>query len=843
MEIRTTSLLFPETVGEGPISAETDLTFSRDVLAVTAGITGYTTQFEDGNDHHVGRMEVEVSAAIVDDDPTKVRVRGRLGLRDWSNEFDDPYSGLIDVAVLAELESVDPPDPGEARGDLVIVGAEITQVIQHFRSADHLDVLNVFPDNSVRLIAGRPTVVRLYVDHDAGSGLPPISTLSGSLTLYNPSGEVTLAPIEPITPRRDVSIDRGQRRHTLNFLLTDTQSLGELNMLAVVFDAADSTQFSAPFERTITFVQQPPLRILAVGIEYTGDDVHDDADPEDLLAPTEADFVDTLEFTDRVFPIPAVTITDYRTMEYDGPVQSDISEGCDAVGDLKDAVAEFAGDSDDLVLGLFGTGVDTGSVGGCGSSGVGVGRVFRGATIAHELGHALGRQHAPCDNVTRCATPRNTDSSYPVYSGFDSDSIGEYGFDPTTTRGTVKDPAIDHDLMGYSPNDWISPYTYKAVMSAIPGSAMSSAALRRDRAAFGPAERSEWIAVKQPKLFLRLDIHREGPVLHPSFHFDARPRITTGIETDYVLEQRDEEGRVLRSACLRAEAAGCGCGCGDDGSFPVRIRHAVSFDPRASLLVLLDCDDEFGRWEVPPPPEVRVECRPDEDDSKMMWLYWEVEGAGAAVDDGGDVWSLVQWRDRLGTWRGITPRLRDNRLRVPRRIAAMGGEVHYRVLVTTGIATGIGTCDEDCDETPPPPGDPPKVVLVGTRGGQQTQELPRVVTATTLLAGEHGGRLRWYDQRGGELSRGGRLDLNRLRRGTSVITARLDRADAPTPTGRWLVERTHDDRFVLHVGQVGEEGRHDDEPRRDHDHGGHGHHRGSGRHHHHPHTHHRDEEG
>jgi hypothetical protein len=92
VEIRATSLLFPETSGEGPLTAEAEVVFPRDVERVTAGITGYTAVFEDEEDHHVGRLEVEVDARVDADDPTKVVVSGRFGLRDWSNEFDDPYA-------------------------------------------------------------------------------------------------------------------------------------------------------------------------------------------------------------------------------------------------------------------------------------------------------------------------------------------------------------------------------------------------------------------------------------------------------------------------------------------------------------------------------------------------------------------------------------------------------------------------------------------------------------------------------------------------------------------------------------------------------------------------------
>ena len=530
----------------------------------------------------------------------------------------------------------------------MILGAEATQGIQHFWSGEHLDAPNVFPDNSIRLIAGRPTVIRLYVDYDGTSGLPQISTLSGSLTAYSPAGETTLMPIESITPRRATSIDRGSRRHTLNFLLGDTQSLGELTILATVFDASDPTQLSAPFEQTLRFEQQPALRVLAVGIDYTGSDVKDDADPADLTAPTQADFVDTLEFTDRIFPIPSVMLTDYRTMEYDGDITSDISEGCDEFGDLKDAVADFVGDSDDVVYGLIGTGVDTGSVGGCGGGGVGVGIVSRGGTAAHEIGHALGRQHAPCDNVTRCATPHNTDDNYPYYSGYDSDSIGEYGFDPVSMWGTVKVPGSAHDIMGYSGDKWISPYTYKALMSVIPGTTISGAGLAARGGRAGAADGDvmgrrpagdEWIPVKQHKLFLRLDVRRDGVTLRPSFHYPARPRIVTGVATDYVLELRDG-GRVLRRACLVAEDCGCGCGrggacggCGCGARAPLRFRQAVPFDTRATEAVLLKGDDEVARWPIPQPPAVEVECYPDDKDASFMWLRWRVSGPDTVHTD------------------------------------------------------------------------------------------------------------------------------------------------------------------------------------------------------------------
>jgi hypothetical protein len=467
MEVRESSLSFPEVEGEGPQSASVQLSFPRSVTTVAAGISGYTAVFEDREDHHVGRLEIEVSAAVNGDDDTLVDVTGKFGLRDWSNEWDDPYSGVVDVSVLAELVPLTPV-PGAPRGDLLVVGAEITQVIQHFRSAEHLDAANVFPDNSVRLVADKPTFVRLYVDYDASSGLPPIVWLGGQLAVESGGSVTTLSPLELIRPRRDVSTQRRNRQHTLNFMLPEELCRGPVTLRATVSDAFDISQFAATFEREVQFDTQPALAVMAVGINYTGPDIKDGATEAELAAPVESDFVDTLALTETLYPIPEVRITSYVEMEYDEETNSDINEGCDKMDDLRDAVSELRGDSDDIALGLYNVGVETGSVGGCGGSGTGVGRVGRVDTAAHEIGHALGRKHAPCDNVTRCAQPKNTDDQYPQYSGYDSDSIGEFGVDPRSALGNVVSPVTAHDMMGYSPNDWISPYTYKALMSAIP---------------------------------------------------------------------------------------------------------------------------------------------------------------------------------------------------------------------------------------------------------------------------------------------------------------------------------------------------------------------------------------
>ena len=175
MEIRNGSIFFPRGRGSGPRTANaTPVVFPRQVLRATVGITGYTAQFLP-DDHHLGQLRVQLNSAVLGN---TVSVLATFGLRDWSGDWDDDYTGTVNFVVLAELEAPTLPPP---RTDLQILDAEFNQVIQFFRSSTFLDPSNVRPDNSIPLIERKPTGVRLYVDYDSLSGLPPITRLSGEL--------------------------------------------------------------------------------------------------------------------------------------------------------------------------------------------------------------------------------------------------------------------------------------------------------------------------------------------------------------------------------------------------------------------------------------------------------------------------------------------------------------------------------------------------------------------------------------------------------------------------------------------------------------------------------------
>jgi len=91
--------------------------------------------------------------------------------------------------------------------------------------------------------------------------------------------------------------------------------------------------------------------------------------------------------------------------------------------------------------------------------GIGLGfkdRDMAAETALHELGHALGREHAPCG-----LGGQQADRNYPYTNA----GLGVWGWEPPKRQ--LKHPANVKDMMSYCSPIWISDYTYKALFDRI----------------------------------------------------------------------------------------------------------------------------------------------------------------------------------------------------------------------------------------------------------------------------------------------------------------------------------------------------------------------------------------
>jgi hypothetical protein len=433
-------------------------------------------------------------------------------------------------------------------------------------------------------------------------------------------------------------------------------------------------------------------------------------------------------------------------------------------------------------------------------------------SLRSALGHVLGRDHAPCDNVTRCARPLNTDDDYPLYSGFDSDSIGEFGFD--TSTGNVLQPGNAHDVMGYSGNAWISPYTYKALMTRIPIDnggvadivAGDARALLLAPGRRRPIEIRERIPMAAEHLFLRFLVHRDRSVdWRTAFHYPTGPQAVYGRATKFVLELRDDTDRVIASHCLYQDDASYGCGT-DPCVWPKKFTQAIPYDPSANRLVILDCDKVIFDEKIPEPPKVWLECKDaDNRESKVIRCHWGVEGGS----EDGKLWYLLQWRDRRGVWRGVAPRTQRTEWDVPKSLWVRGGvTIALRVLASSGIATGLAMCEARL-EYGGDKGRGPRRVTIGLADvsptGPATVELPPIIRATVI--GPEGatsavGEIGWHAAQGGLYGHGRTLQLSALPYGVHVLRATVANGGDGSGEASWLVERTRDGRYLLHRGTI-----------------------------------------
>jgi hypothetical protein len=771
MQIRTGSIDFSAPLrGSGPRVASQTVVFPRSVVSALAGLGGYTIAYS-GDDHHVGRMEVRLDATV---NANTVTVEARLGLRDWSGNWDDDYNGTIEFTLLADLESVTATPP---RPDLTITDMEFNQAVQFFRAASYLDPAHVQPDNSIWLVARKNTGIRVYTDWDPDAGLPPISQLTGSLTVQTSSTTLTLNPINPggaITPVRDAQINMAIANHTLNFMIPAAWCVGTVTVAAELWDASSPASKSARYTRTIIFTPVEPLNLYLVGINYQ-------AVTPNIPAPTQLAISGTIVSLIQTYPVGDVIQTGYATLDFSESVTANLANGCGSgLNNLLDRLNDLRGSSGDIYLGSLPAGIlntPGNSVGGCAPQGGKTAATFVDYSVApigdvpHEVGHALDRHHAPC--ASGCSvSPADPDSNYPQYGSFRSDSIGVFGFDPTSN--TVFPPSGFSDFMAYFFPQWVSAYTYNGLRGSSfqptgggpsPG---SSPHFRED--------------VDFDVIFLRLTITRDRKVIRDaSFNFAAKllNRKRCG---QFTVEMQGQKREALGCSVLHCNCdEGCTC-------WPKRIRDVVPFPNGSRWLVVWEGDTKIYEEKIPPEPKVKIDSA--EPKKEGVLLTWRAEHDGR-------LWYLVHWYDdRAGVWRGVAPRQQSKSLLVPRKLFGESNELRVRVLATPGLGTGVAEHIVKLRDYTP---QRRRVLLLGIDASKDKPfRMPNVLYAVVV---DSAGRqlpddgMIWYGN-GEVIGRGTKVDLRSLGLGRHYLRLVM-RGDLRANARTWIVERTREG-FYLH---------------------------------------------
>jgi hypothetical protein len=104
MQIVNDSISFNSFEGSGPRQDSKIVTLPANASQAIAVLTGFNAAFSPSDgDHHLGNLDIRLNAAFVAPAPSNlVQVTATFGLRDWSDEWDDKYEGVIRFAVVTD---------------------------------------------------------------------------------------------------------------------------------------------------------------------------------------------------------------------------------------------------------------------------------------------------------------------------------------------------------------------------------------------------------------------------------------------------------------------------------------------------------------------------------------------------------------------------------------------------------------------------------------------------------------------------------------------------------------------------------------------------------------------
>jgi hypothetical protein len=403
--------------------------------------------------------------------------------------------------------------------DLVLNQVEITQSVQN-------------SSNTVPMVAGRPTVARVYV---TVSGVTEASNV-----IVEASASRNGVPL-PGSPRRSdprtvtTGVSRGNYASSFNLALPAEWLSGNVQ-LAIVVDPdnriTEVNETNNSLTQTLEFLTVPRLDLTIVPVQYTHT-----PNGRTYPAPTR----DTVsDWVMRAYPIPGINVRLRAPVAFTGDLRSgnEWERLLDLITDVK---LSDGAPSSRVYYGLIPIANGSDRWFSSGIAGIGwvglrasVGLDLTGSTdaagrlAAHEIGHNLGRFHAPC-GVS--GDPRQP---FP----YSNASIGPdvYGLDISRARvWSPVAPDNTKDLMSYCQPQWVSDFTYQGLLN---NQRIYGASVMQSGAGY----------------LVRAVLTDDGATLEPVYALDG---VTPDAPQrgEYTVELRDAAGALLASHTVAAVEA------------------------------------------------------------------------------------------------------------------------------------------------------------------------------------------------------------------------------------------------------------------------------------------------
>lgn len=333
--------------------------------------------------------------------------------------------------------------------DLIINQVEITQAVQN-------------GSGTVPLVAGRGTVVRVYV---TVSGVAEWSRVIVEISATRNGTSLPNSPRRSDPRTVTTSASRGNYASSFNIALPVEWLSGNVQLRIMVDpdnQVAESNETNNVVSRSLEFLTVPPLNLTIVPVQYTHT-----PNGRTYPAPTRDTVSDWIL---RTYPINRINVRLRTPIPFSGDLRN--GDEWERLLNLVTSVKQGDGaPSSQVYYGLvpiangsdrwFSSGIaGIGWIGRRASAGLDLTSPVdaAGQLAAHEIGHNLGRYHAPC-GVS--GDPRQP---FPYANG----SIGPdvYGLDISRARvWSPEAPDSTKDLMSYCRPQWVSDFTYQGLLN------------------------------------------------------------------------------------------------------------------------------------------------------------------------------------------------------------------------------------------------------------------------------------------------------------------------------------------------------------------------------------------